>query len=190
MRGFSCLLAALALVGCATMKGSYVSTVVPRDGYLDATLSIPSGDWRFLFPRSEACLRVLRPKAPVEYRVGGHFGMAVAPDGTACEASGIGSLRRWRKTRPRPEGQMAPSSPASWKIVYRDAQTYLLRGRFPVASRLGLTNTYDVVVLVANDGGTCTGVAEAGHAILVYRTSGSGVLDLGACPVQAVARPA
>jgi hypothetical protein len=84
---------------------------------------------------------------------------------------------------------MAPSSAASWKIIRRDDQLYQLRGRFPVASRLGLTNTYDVVVFVANDGGTCSAVAESGSATLVFRTSGSRVLELGACPVQAIAQP-
>ncbi len=179
----------VVIVACATPKQSYVSNALSRGGYIDATLSVGSGDWRFLFPQSEACARVVRLEAPVEYRIGGPFGKATAPDGTVCEPVGIGSLRRWRARQPRREGEMAPSSAASWKIVHKDAQAYLLRGRFPVASRLGLTNTFDVVVLVANDGGTCSAIAESGNATLVFRTSGSRVLELGACEVQAIAQP-
>jgi hypothetical protein len=189
MRTLFALLAALAVVACATPKHSYVSAAVPRGNYIDATLSVESGDWRFLFPQNEACAKVIRLEAPVEYRIGGPFGRAIAPDGTVCEPIGIGSLRRWRARQPRQEGDMAPSSAATWKVIHKDAQTYLLRGRFPVASRLGLTNTFDVVVLVANDGGTCSTVAESGNATLVFRTAGSRVLDLGACPVQAIAQP-
>jgi hypothetical protein len=83
---------------------------------------------------------------------------------------------------------MAPSSPARWSILHKDAQVYLLRGRFPVASRLGVANTFDVVVMVANDD-VCKPVAESGEATLVFRQSGSRVLDLGQCPVIAVATP-
>jgi hypothetical protein len=57
-----------------------------------------------------------------------------------------------------------------------------------VASRLGLANTFDVVAMVANDD-VCRPIAESGEGTLVFRQSGSRVLDLGQCPVIAVATP-
>ncbi len=83
---------------------------------------------------------------------------------------------------------MAPSSPARWRIIHEDSQVLLLRGRFPVASRLGVANTFDVVAMVANDD-VCAPIARAGQATLVFRPSGRRVLQLGPCAVLAVATP-
>ena len=194
MRPLPCVLAlvaASALAACATTRDSYVSSAVPRGGYLDAVLSLPAGDSRLLFPQSEDCLRVIRLEAPVTYTSAGAmgFGRVAGPDGTRCDPVGIGDLRRWRARQPRQEGDMAPSSAASWTVVHTDGQTHILRGRFPTASRLGLTGTFDAVLFVPNDGGTCTRTAEEGNATLVFRTAGSRVLELGPCPVEAIARP-
>ena len=83
---------------------------------------------------------------------------------------------------------MAESSRAEWTIVHRDPDVLLLRGRFPVASLIGMGGTYDVVAMVPNDA-TCAAVAESGTATLVFRTSGSKVFELGPCEVLAFARP-
>jgi hypothetical protein len=173
-------------LACAGGGGSYVSNSIARGPYIDATLSLDGQEWRFLFPQTPECAAVLRPETPVSYSSGGSFGRLKSADGTQCNPVGIGTLRRWR--RARVEGEMAPSSPARWSIIHKDAQVYLLRGRFPVASRLGLANTFDVVAMVANDD-VCRPIAESGEGTLVFRQSGSRVLDLGRCPVIAVATP-
>ncbi|MBW2374250.1 MAG: hypothetical protein JRF70_17125 [Deltaproteobacteria bacterium] len=173
-------------LACAGGGGSYVSHSIARGPYIDATLSLSGQTLRFLFPQTEDCARALRPETVVSYSSGGSFGRVKMEDGTVCNPVGIGTLRRWR--RARVEGEMAPSSPARWSILHKDAQVYLLRGRFPVASRLGVANTFDVVVMVANDD-VCRPIAESGEATLVFRQSGSRVLDLGKCPVIAVATP-
>lgn len=178
--------ALLLLVACAAPRGSYVATATPRGPYIDATLVLSSGDWRFLFPRSDACAAVLRPEAPVAYSSAGSFGRVTGAGGQVCEALGAGSLRRWRRSRP--EGAMAPSSPARWSILHEDPQVLLLRGRFPVASFVGLANTLDAVAMVPNDD-VCGPVARSGEATLVFRTAGTPVLALGRCPLLGVASP-
>jgi hypothetical protein len=80
------------------------------------------------------------------------------------------------------------SSPARWTILYEDSEVLLLRGRFPVASRVGLANTFDVVAMVPNDD-VCGPVARSGAASLVFRPSGNRVLQLGSCSVLGVAAP-
>jgi len=183
------LVVGLFAVGCVTPREAYVSEATARGPYIDATFSGPSRAWRFLFPRSEACAAVLRPEAAVSYQPGGIWGSFHAADGEVCEPVGIGSLRQWRSRRPRVEGAMSERSPSDWEVLHRDAQVYLLRGRFPVASFIGMAGTWDTVAMVPNDGGRCSRVAEGGNAILEYRTSGSEAFLLGGCPVLAFANP-
>ena len=64
----------------------------------------------------------------------------------------------------------------------------LLRGRFALASRVGLANTFDAVAMVPNDD-VCGPVARSGAATLVFRSGGARVLTLGRCSVLAVAAP-
>jgi hypothetical protein len=178
---------ALVLAGaCATTKESYVSQVAMRGSYIDASFSTPSTLWRFLFPANSSCAAVLKPEAPVVYNPGGMWGRFHGPDGTVCEPAGISNLEKWRRSRVEGEGR--PSSPARWEILHRDKEVFLLRGRFPVASRIGLAGTYDVVAMVANDD-TCRPVAESGAATLIFRQSGRPAFVLGQCPVLAFARP-
>jgi len=177
----------IAGIGCATPRGSYVADSTFRGPYyIDSTLSLPSGQWRFLFPQTDACVAMLRAEAPISHSSGGSFGRVRAPDGSVCDPVGIGTLQRWRRSRR--EGEMTPSSPARWTILYEDPEVLLLRGRFPVASRVGLANTFDVVAMVANDD-VCGPVARSGEASLVFRPSGNRVLQLGSCPVLGVAAP-
>jgi hypothetical protein len=179
-------IAVVALAGCATFKGSYVAEATVRGPFIDATLSTPNGEWRFLFPRTETCAEMLRPEAPITYSTGGSFGRVRNSDGVVCDPVGAGTLHRWRRSRQMSE--MAPRSPASWTILHEDPQVFLLRGRFPVASRVGLANTFDVVAMVPNDD-VCGPIARSGTATLVFRTAGRRVLDLGQCPVLGVSAP-
>ena len=180
--GFALTLAA----GCVTTKESSVTEVAQRGNFLDASFVASSGVWRFLFPASPECAAVLKPEAPVTYNPGGMWGSFHGPDGTVCNPAGIGNLDRWRRSRVEGEGR--PSSPARWEVVHRDEEVFLLRGRFAVASRVGLAGTHDIVAMVANDE-VCRAVAESGNATLVFRQSGSPAFLLGQCPVLAFARP-
>ena len=70
--------------------------------------------------------------------------------------------------------------------VYEDSKVLLLRGRFALASRVGLANSFRAVARVPNDD-VCQPVARSGGATLVFRSAGTRVLELGRCPVIAVA---
>jgi hypothetical protein len=178
---------ALALVGgCATTKHSSVAEVARRGNYLDASFVASSGVWRFLFPANADCTAVLKPEAPITYNPGGMWGSFHSPDGAVCNPAGIGNLDRWRRSRVEGEGR--PSSPARWEVEHRDDQVLLLRGRFALASRIGLAGTYDIVAMVENDE-LCRPVADSGAATLVFRQSGRPAFLLGRCPVLAFARP-
>lgn len=190
MRLIPVAVAALLVLSCATPKDSYVVESRVVGAYIDATFAAPNGDWQFFFPKSEACTSILRPEAPVVYTPGGLWGRFRAPEGEAvCEPVGIGSLRRWRNSWPRREGEMAPSAHADWRIIHSDAQVHLLRGRFPLASRIGIGMAMDLVAMVANDA-TCTPVAQTRASLMTFHQAGTRVFQLGRCPIQAFAQPA
>jgi hypothetical protein len=177
-----------SLAGCLTPKGKYVVNATPRGPYIDAMLATDSGDWRFFFPPTETCAAMLKPESPVTYALGGQFGHVTAADGSRCDAVGVASLREWRARRGRVAGEMVASAHANWRIVHRDPEVILLRGTFPTASRLWITNTFDIVVMVPNDD-TCRPIAEGGAALLRFHQTGSRVLRLGNCSVTGVATP-
>jgi len=184
--GFALVLALALVGGCATTKHSSVAEVARRGNYFDASFATASGVWRFLFPASPDCAAVLRPEAPVIYNPGGMWGSFHSPDGAVCDPAGISNLEKRRRSRVEGEGR--PSSPARWEIVHQDKEVFLLRGRFALASRIGVAGTHDVVAMVANDD-TCRPVAESGAATLVFRSAGRPAFQLGRCPVLAFARP-
>ncbi len=189
MRLVAAAVVALLAVSCATRKDSYVVEAAVRGPYLDATFAAPNGNWQYLFPKSEACMSILKPEAPVVYTPGGLWGSFRAPGSEAvCEPAGVGSLRRRRNSWPRREGEMAPSAHADWQIIHTDAQVHLLRGRFPLASRIGIGMSMDLVAMVANDS-TCTPIAEGRSSLMTFQTSGTRVFQLGRCPIQAFAQP-
>ena len=184
--GFALAVAAALVGGCATTRHSSVAEVARRGSYLDASFATSSGVWRFLFPASGDCAAVLKPEAPITYQPGGIWGRFYSPEGAVCEPAGISNLDRWRRSRVEGEGR--PSSPARWEVVHRDNQVFLLRGRFALASRIGVAGTHDIVAMVANDD-VCRPVAESRAATLVFRQSGRPAFLLGQCPVVAFARP-
>jgi hypothetical protein len=180
------ILALALLTSCASFKGDHVARTTERGPYLDSTVYLSGNAWRFLTPRSEECIEVLEPNAKISRSRVGIFGRLVSHGGVTCNPVGIGTLERWR--RGRREGEMAPSSAASWRIIHEDDETFLLRGRFPLASRLGFANARDVVTMIPNDD-ICAPIARSGSSNLLFRTSGSRVLTLGRCLVIGVARP-
>jgi hypothetical protein len=179
--------ALLALAACTAAGAFYVAGSTGRGPYLDATLAASDGEWRLLFPSTPECAALLRPGTWLDYSsAGGGFGRVQGPEGSACAPLGAGTLQRWRRTR-RP-GDLAPTSTARWTLLHEDPEVILLRGRFALVSRLGVANGFDVVVMVPNDE-VCAEVAHSGEATLLFRTSGQPVLELGRCPVLAVAAP-
>src|SRR5262245_31670050 len=162
--------------------------------YLFTHVKGPQLDLGFVVPRTDLCGRVLEPGANLRYDKAGLFGTLVGDGGVACDAVGTLSLAAWRDRQPRSRGGASPvpRSTALYGVDYRDAQYLLLRGRFPLATRVGFPRPEDVVAVVPNDE-TCAALASSAQASLEFRPAGPNAFVLLAgnapCPVAGFALP-
>jgi len=200
---------ALGAAGCGMVKGAppnpfvpetrYVTARALRGGYLDVNLGGRTNDLRFLFPASETCDAVLRPEAEVAYSARGRYGQINGPGDQPCIPLGVGSLRVWRDKGPRPQpvgssaGSPLPARPARFEVLWRDEAEIFLRGRFPLATWIGMTPAHDLVAVVPNSE-PCRQAIRGGQATLEYRFSGPDAYTLmvkppDKCPVVAFATP-
>ena len=156
-----------------------------RSGRALITILAPAAD--------EACARMLRPEASLVYRRAGHFGR-FERDGEACDPVGVGSLAAWRDRQPRGAsgGSPLPRRPARFREIARDEAVVLVRGRFPLAGRVGVPNGHDVVAALPNEA-VCVRAIESGTASLEFVPTGRQALRLvgerAPCPVLALAIP-
>ncbi len=156
-----------------------------RSGSALLTLLAPAGD--------EACARMLRPEATLVYQKHGNFGR-FEDDGEHCDPVGVGSLAAWRDRQPRGPsgGSLIPRSTARFEEIGRDESVVLVRGRFPLAGRVGVPNGQDVVALLPNEA-VCSPAIARGTASLEFFPTGRQALRLvgerGSCPVLALAAP-
>jgi len=174
-----------------------VVDVDERYGLLDVHLMGVGHDTRlrtFLPARPDCRAVVADRERVVRFESTGPAG-ALASDGAACDAVGIGSLADWRARRPDPVGLGAtpiPREPASWRRVYADEETILLRGDFPLASLVGWTYVGDAIAVLPNRP-PCREVAERQAGSLEYHPSGRPVLALvgdgGDCPIEGLVQP-
>lgn len=140
-----------------------------------------------------ACVRMLRPEASLVYRKHGNFGR-FEHDGERCDPVGVGSLAAWRDRQPRgsPGGQPIPRATARFREIGRDESVVLVRGRFPLAGRVGVPGGNDVVALLPHEE-SCTRPIATGVASLEFVPTGRQALRLvgerGLCPVLALALP-
>jgi hypothetical protein len=123
----------------------------------------------FIAPLSAPCARVLAPEAQVHFRRHGNFGR-LSRDEEACEAVGTLSLGARRAQR-RVRDSVVPRSVARFTLAHRDAQYILLRGRFALASRVGIPSAFDLVAVLPVDP-VCDEVAARGEATLEFRPAG------------------
>jgi hypothetical protein len=180
--------------------------VIERGDYLDATLVgaggaeyaggrvvRPGPALRFFFPREPICRGVLVPETDVEYLEGGQLGRVRSANG-ACDPVGIASLRAWRDRRPRPRQDRLriPRSQAVFKPIYRDEQLVLVRGRFPLANRIGWVGGDETIAAIPRRP-ECANVLERGVASMEYRVVGEDPLrlieDKGYCPIIGLIYP-
>jgi hypothetical protein len=142
-------------------------------------------------PVTPACASVLQPEAAIRYEKYGIFGRFSRGEET-CTANGAASLAAWRDRNYRRRGTLVPRAQAQFTKLFESPQLVLLRGRFPLASRVGIPAGYDLVAMVPNDP-ICQPVVERGVASLEYRDAGpmpfSLVTDRGPCPVLGFAEP-
>lgn len=188
-RALRCALVVAALVaGCeaARQAGDTVaftlnpvaSTGVTVSGrsehgpYLFVEVQGPQLQQGFVTPASDACARVVEPGAQVTYAKHGNFGR-FRRDGEACDAVGSLSLaQRRQKPRDKRRGDSAvPRATARFRVVHRDEQAILLRGRFALATRVGIPGSFDVVAILP-DSEPCRDVASRREATLEFRLSG------------------
>jgi hypothetical protein len=166
-----------------------------RYGFLDAQLEGVGHDTRqrSFLPATASCRRVVSGER-VRFVSSGAAGTLVR-DGERCDAVGIGTLTEWRARRPEPAGlggTPVPRAQATFHQVYADEETLLLRGDFPLSSRVGWSGFADTIAVVPNVP-RCRPVAARGVASLEYHPSGEPVLGLvtdeGPCPIHGLIQP-
>jgi hypothetical protein len=125
----------------------------------------------FLAPASGTCARVLQPEARLRYAKSGSFGRFHRDD-EICDPVGVASLEQWRDRQPRARGQsIVPRSTARYAVLARDERWIFVRGRFALASKVGIPAGYDLVAMLPDDE-TCRAAAEKGEASLEFRYAG------------------
>jgi hypothetical protein len=169
-----------------------VVRVIPRGPYLEVWLHAPGLDLVSYAPADASCPRVLAEAQQIAYRSGGTGG-SFERAGARCDAAGIGSLVEWRDRRPRPGGRSpVPSAPARYRVVYRDEEVALARGRFPLAGLVGWVGGADTVAAIPNTA-ACQEPLASGEASMLYYPAGREVLALaserGPCPIVGLLAP-
>jgi hypothetical protein len=186
------LAAAVGIAGCSSWRGKtwqlgmggfgmelMVAHLDERGPYLDAGLTGHGLNLRSFVPTSDVCRAVLRPEAVVGYAergVGGRF----ERDGQSCDAVGYGDPLIRAARQPRAgnlRDSPIPRAQATFRTIYEDADVVLLRGRFPLAAKIGWAGGEDSVVVVDNVA-RCRGPVEKGVASMEYRPAGRNTLAL------------
>lgn len=211
MRRIACLCLALlgAVSGCSTARdvgryteqrlNPFASTrvallSVERLGpYLAVEVRLRGALLTFFAPAAEAdCAQLLRPEASVTYRQHGHFGRF--EDGALrCEAVGVGALAAWRDRRPRDrrDASVVPRATARFREIGREGDVALARGRFPLASRVGVPSGFDLIAFLQLP--ACAEPLARGIAAMEFRAAGQDAIRLVApgepCVVRGFATP-
>ena len=140
------------------------------------------------------CARLLRPEASVTYRKHGNFGRFEAGE-LRCDATGVGSLAAWRDRRPRDRraGSVIPRASVQFRELGREGDVAWVRGRFPLASRVGVPSGFDLIAFLPLDDPACTRPLERGVGSMEFVPTGPQAIRLvgesGPCPVLGFALP-
>lgn len=170
-----------------------VVDVKARHQVLDVLLSGGGLRLHTFLPANERCARIVASEARVDWVAGGAYGSLERED-ERCDAVGIGSLSQWRDRRPSGggAGSPVPRSQATFREVHRDGDVIFLRGRFPLASRVGWVGLGDTLALVPRTA-LCESAIEDGVASLEFYPRGQNVLALlanrGRCPIEGLIQP-
>lgn len=212
MRGAAGTVLAMALAvacgvnGCSWQKTTWelgmggfgmellVAYVDERGPYLDVGLVGHGLDLRSFVPANDVCRAVLNTEAPVTYVERGLAG-GFEREGLSCDAVGYGDPLIRGARQPRSDktvGSPVPRARATFRTLYEDADVVLLRGRFPLASKIGWSGGGDSVVVV-NNTARCRGPIEEGAASMEYRPAGRDTLALvgvgGLCRIEGLIQP-
>ena len=184
--------------GLPGMRTSMTVTRVTRRGpYLEIGLTLGDDELEAYVADGDECRKVFSVSESVRYLENGPLGVYLRGEEgeERCQSLGVGNLRLWRDRNSRSAGDSAsvvPRAQARFRVIHRDDEVVLLRGRFPQAVRLGFTGPIDLVAVVPVTA-ECEGPIETGVASLEYRTKGSRVLSLvgqrGLCEIRGLAQP-
>ena len=169
-----------------------VTATEVRGPYLVADLLGDQLNLRLIAPDREVCRFVLDPEALIDYEKEGVFGRATR-NGRSCDFTGVASLASWRDRFPRTRGGGLPRSIARYRVIYRDPDVVLARGRFPLTTRVSIPASFDLVAIVPNSE-ACRTQLDRGEAKLEFSEARRHAFRLigpkGECPVLGFAMPA
>ena len=149
-----------------------VHAVSPLGPYLLVEVSGRREQLRLLLPASPTCAAVAQPEARVRYQKHGVFGR-LERDGERCDAAGVASLEAWRNRQPRTRttGQVVPRSTTRFSQIAETEHYLLVRGRFALASRVGIPAGFDLVAMLpANP--VCRAARDRAQGSLEFRPAG------------------
>jgi hypothetical protein len=171
-----------------------LSEVQRRGAFLIVRFEDRDAQLTFYAPAaSDACTSLLRPGATVTYRKHGNFGRFEEGE-LRCDPVGVGSLAAWRDRRRRDSRDRTPvpRAQANFREVERYEDVVLVRGRFPLASRVGVPAGFDLIAFVPPVE-ECRRPLELGTASMEFLPAGRTAIRLvgerGPCPVLGFARP-
>ncbi|MBW2244061.1 MAG: hypothetical protein JRH01_18930 [Deltaproteobacteria bacterium] len=155
-----------------------VVRLVPRHVFWEVQLAGHGLSLQVYVPESEACAAVLRVEQRVDYVERGPGGRFVRDD-LHCDTVGIGAplIGRARQPRGPSSASMVPRAQATFQTVFTDDEVVMLRGRFPLANRVGWAGSGDTIAVVANDP-SCHRAVEGGRASMEFRAAGRNTLSL------------
>jgi len=149
-----------------------VQSVAVLGPYLLFEIGSRRENLRLIAPASPACGALLRPEARVRYQKSGVFGR-VQDDEGHCDVAGVASLEAWRNRQPRGRtaNQVVPRATARFTFLAEDERNILVRGRFPLASRVQIPAGFDLVAMLpAND--VCREAVSRGELSMEFRPAG------------------
>lgn len=148
---------------------------------------------RLLAPATPECAALLQPEARVRYQKSGVFGQ-IQSDAGSCDVAGVAALEAWRSRQPRTGGpnQVVPRATARFTLLSQDERHILVRGRFPLASRVRIPAGFDLVAMLpAND--VCREAVARGELSMEFRPAGRDPFRLivsgQSCVIQGFATP-
>ncbi len=174
-------------------KPMRVERVIARGDYLAGILAGKGFSIEVYLPNNESCRAVFAEGAELNYLEGAPGGVYELK-GLTCRSSGIGTLDEWRSRRPRPRstGSLIARGLASYRLVYQDDEVAFLRGRFPLAGKLGFVGSDDTIVVVPKTA-ECEAPIARTRSSMEYYPTGKKVLTLVStpnhCPIAGLIAP-
>lgn len=165
-------------------QNAEIQSVTLHGPVLDVVLAGDVSRRYFLRPTPD-CSAVATKGATVRVSPSGPWGTLHREEQT-CIPSGIGSLRYWRESRPRPGLKPLPRSRVSFQIVFSDQEYAFARGRFLLAAAIGWNRGDDTVAVIPISA-ECHPPLERGVASMQYHQQGTYpftlISETGLCPI-------